>query len=306
MPKTLIADIGANIFDIYARELILENVPKMYFRQFVNYKNEAQREPGQTIDFIAYDNVNKGGQLDEAVPIQRNKLSSSTESITLTEFGNAISFSRKAKTASIRELMEDSVTLLGRDYREVMDEYLRDIFLATANKHFTKADGSSAASGGTNVAGQFDDVTIEAVVEVAENLNMPKLVRNGESFYAFIGTPRQIRQIRNSSDWLDARRYTNPSDMLTGEAGRLHGVVFLQSTLMPTLSGAGDSGGDISRGVLIGADSVGYGESVPMELIPGDQEDYKRVESIAWYTIAGAGILRDNLVEVQTLDTMST
>ena len=305
MPKTLISDIGANIFDIYARQLLLDNMPKMYFRQFVTYKNEAQKEPGQTIDFISYSNVSEGGQLTEDIPIPRNKMSSSTESITLTEFGNAISFSRKAKTASIRELMDDAILLLGRDYRTVMDKYLRDIFLGTSNKHYTKADGSSGSSI-ADVAGLFDDDTLDAVVEVAENLNMPKLVRGNESFYAFIGTPRQIRQMRNSTDWLDARKYTNPSDMLTGEAGRLNGVVFLQSTLMPTVDSGGAGGDDVSRGVLIGADAVGYGDSVPMELIPGDQEDYKRTESVAWYTIAGAGILNDNIIEVQTADPMST
>lgn len=308
---TKVADIPQQMLDIYSRLLLMDAMPLLYFRQFVDYKLEFGVEAGETIKFTKLDNLEEGGELvDEDTPIQKNKMSGSEKLITLKEFGNAAAFSRRAQKASLRNMLEDAKRVLGRDYAIVIDKYLRNIFLSTANKHFTKADGSTGASIG-DVAGKFDDTTVDALTEIAKNLKMPKLRRGGDTFYAFVGTARQIRQVRNSTGWLDARKYTEPSQMLNGESGRLNDVVFFDSTNMPqpsndaTLIGAGASSGNVHRGVFIGADAVGYGESIPMELIPEYPEDFKRKIALAWYSIAGGGILNDYLVDVYTKESLT-
>lgn len=299
---TKVADIPQQMLDIYSKLLIMEAMPKMFFRQFVDYKLEFGLQPGEQIKFTKLDNLTKGGKLlDEDTPITKNKMTGSALYISLSEFGNAAAFSRRASLASLRNMLDDAKRVLGRDYQLVMDEYLRDIFLATANKYYVKADATSGTAN-SDVAGAFDSECVDAIIEVAKNLNMPKLVRGADQFYAFIGTTRQIRQIRRSAGWLDARKYTDPKDMLNGEAGRLNDVVFFDTTQMPTLSGVGAGSVNVSRGILIGSGAVGYGESVPMELIPETPEDFGRKQSIAWYTIAGAGILNDYLIDVRTSD----
>jgi N4-gp56 family major capsid protein len=244
----------------------------------------------------------EGAQLpDEDTPIPEHKLSTGEVYITLIEFGNASKFSRKAQSMSIRSLMDDVITVLGRDYVTVLDKYLRDVFLTTANKYYALKDGAEGVNTAA-VTGMFDGDTLQSLVEKAQTLNFPKISRGADDFFVFIGTPRQIRQMRNDGRWLNARQYTDPSDMFTGEAGRLDDVVFLQTTHMPTLAGAGSGGEDVSRGILIGDNAVGYAESIPMELIPGQVEDYGRRMSMAWYMIGGAGILNDYLIECQTAD----
>jgi N4-gp56 family major capsid protein len=182
-----------------------------------------------------------------------------------------------------------------------MDKYLRDIFLTVANKWYAKADGTTGAAVG-DVAGQMTKDTLQGVIEAAKNLNIPKLRRGGDEFFAMVCSANTIRQIRADDYWLDARKYVDPSDMLTGEAGRLDDVVFLDTTHMHDLqqTGVGAGGADVNRSVLIGADCVGYGESVPMELIPEAPEDFGRKQAIAWYTIAGAGILNDYGFDIYT------
>lgn len=301
---TKVADIPQQMLDIYSRYLIMDAMPLLYFRQFVEYKLEFGLEPGERIKFTKLDNLPKGGKLeDEDTPITKNKMTGSEKFITLDEFGNGASFSRRASKASLRNMMEDAKKVLGRDYVLVMDEYLRDVFLSTGNKFYAKADFTSGTAIG-EVAGAFTAVLVDSLVEVAKNLNMPKLVRGADRFYAFIGTPRQIRQVRNSQGWLDARKYVNPADMLNGEAGRLNDVVFFDTTQMPSYTGVGSGGKNVHRGVFIGADSVGYGESVPMELIPEVPEDFGRKQAIAWYTIGGGDILNDYLIDVYTVEDM--
>jgi N4-gp56 family major capsid protein len=298
---TKIADIPQQMLDIYSRELIMDQIPKMYFRQFVDYKLEFGTQPGERIMFTKLDNLNTNGKLlDEDTPIPKNKMTGSALYISVSEFGNAASFSRRASVASLRNMLDDAKRVLGRDYNLTMDGYLRDVFQTTANKHYTKSDHTSGTVVG-EVAGMFDKYTLDELVETAKNMNFPYIDRGGDRFFAFIGTAHQIRQIRSTSGWLDARRYVNPSDMLFGEAGRLENVVFLDTTQMQSLGTIGSGAVGVERGMLIGGGpAVGYGESIPMELIPGDQEDFGRKQSIAWYMIGGAGILNDYLIDVYT------
>lgn len=299
MATTQVADIPQNILDIYSQELILTQLPRLHFRNFVNEKTEAGLQPGEKIKFISLDELPAGGKLTEGVPIPHHKITGGDVFITMDEFGNGTKFSRKAQNFSIRNLMEDATTLLGRDFVKAQDRDLRDAHLATANKWWATPSGTTGAST-VEVDSNFDATALEGIVERAHTLNLPKLERGADQFYGFIGHPHQIRTMRGSAGWQNARQYVNPEQMLNGEAGRLDDVVFMQTTEMPILVGAGAAAIDVYRGVLIGANAVGLGLSVPMEIIPDPVEDHGRVIPVAWYSIWGADIVNDYLIEIQT------
>lgn len=297
---TKIADIPSQMLDIYAKLLLMDAMPNIYFRQFVDYKLDFTVQPGERMLFSRLDNLIEGGRLvDEDTPITKNKMTGTAEYVTVYEFGNGASFSRRAATASLRNMMEDARRVLSRDYAIVMDKYLRDVFQTCANK-FYMTNVYTAGTSTASVDAYFNDIALASLVQKAKELNMPKFNRGADSFYAFVGTPHQIRQIRASMGWLAARQYVNPSDMLNGEAGRLNDVVFFDSTHMQSAGAIGSGSAVVHRGVFIGADAVGYGESVPMELIPDPPEDFGRKQSIAWYTIAGAGVLNEYAIDVYT------
>lgn len=308
MALTKVADISQQMLDIYSRLLIMDAMPLLQFRQFVDYKADFSLQPGERMMFTKLDNLTEGGKLvDEDTPISKNKMTGSAEYISMYEFGNAASFSRRAAKASLIPMMDSARKVLGRDYSLVMDKYLRDVFQATANKFYTVASDYSAGAALGSTDGCFTSTCVDSLVEYANKLNFPKLVRGGDSFFAFIGTPNAIRQIRSSSGWLDARRYVDPTQMLNGEAGRLNDVVFLMSTHMQASVAGGSGSCKMNRGMFIGGGpAVGYGESVPVELIPEDTEDFGRKQSIAWYTIAGGGILNDYLIDVYTKEGLVT
>jgi N4-gp56 family major capsid protein len=307
MALTKIADIPQQMLDIYSRLLLMDAMPMLQFRQFCDYDADFGLQPGERMKFTKLDNLAKGGKLvDEDTPIAKNKMTGSAVYITLEEFGNAASFSRRASKASLIPMMDAAKKVLGRDYSLAMDSYLRDVFQTTANDFFTTS-GYAAGAALASVDGKFTSTCVDSLVEYANKLNFPKLTRGGDSFFAFIGTPHQIRQIRSSYGWLNARQYVDPREMLNGEAGRLNDVVFLMSTQMQAAVTTGSGTLTYSRGMFIGGGpAVGYGESVPVELIPDATEDFGRKQSIAWYTIAGAGILNDYLIDVYTLEGLVT
>ncbi len=302
MPMTKVANVSTGILDVYAQEILLDSVPLLVFRQFVDYKMDLTKKPGETIRFLKYADISAGGALlDEETPIKRNVMTQSDKFITMQEMGNAVSFSRRAQQANIRDLMEDARMLLGRDYRQVLDSYLRDTFGAVANKYYAAAGGAPGANIGATAI-PMTDTLLKKLVTTAKNLSIPKFNRGGDSFYVFVGTPNQIEAIRDSSRWMDARRYSDPTQILNGESGMIDGVVFVDSTQMNDLdqAGVGFGGADVERGFFLGAHAVAYGESVPLELIEESPEDFKRKQAIAWYSIAGAGILNDYAIDVYT------
>lgn len=306
MSMTKIADIDHELLEIYSRYVIEDNLPNMYFRQFVDYKLEYGVQPGETIRFTKLDDIpdTDGMLLDEDTPIPEDKMTGSEKFVTLQEFGRAITLSRRASVASIRPMMDDARRLLGRNYLKTMDTYLRNVFQSTSNKYYVDATSGFGANRAA-VAGKFTDNVVATLVEKAKRMDWPKVQRGADSFYVFIGTAHQLRQISTQvgGRWEKARMYVDPKDMLTGEVGRLDGVVFLDSSQMQIYTGAGASGVNVHRGLFIGGGPcVGYGESVPLELIPKAPEDYGRKQGIAWYTIAGATILNNYLFDVETAE----
>jgi hypothetical protein len=76
------------------------------------------------------------------------------------------------------------------------------------------------------------------------------------------------------------------------------GVVFIETTQIPKLVDSNTV--DYYTALLLGADAVGFAESVPMEVTTDGVQDHGRFSSIGWYSIMGAGIINDHVVKLNT------
>lgn len=297
----LVGDLPHQILTIYSRDAIFSAMPQMYFKNFVTVKQDWQREPGETVQFLKVANIPQGGELpSELSPIPKQKYSDSVVPITVKEHGNAIQFSKRALEASFRNLMQDAATLLGRDYGIVSDAVCRDAYLSTANKIYLKTNGVHG-TGTSDVEAPFDTVVVKDAVEILKTLNAPLVQRAQQQVLICIGHPHVMRSLRNDSKWIEAYKYVSPQNMWNGESGMFEGVVFLETTQMPILVGAGAGDKDVYRTVVFGADCVGFGETVPFGLVNDGVQDFGRLVSIGWYSIFGAGLINDYAVEIQTL-----
>lgn len=291
-------DIPNEILTIYSREAIFAAYPNLYFRQFVKVKQEFKNEPGETVQFLKLNNLPKGGALaSETSPIPKNKYSDSIVSVSVQEYGNATQISRRALEASFRPMLQDAAVLLGRDYGLVQDEACRDAFLATTNKQYAGGVGGTSSIQDTSL---FKVSEVKDAVETLKTLNAPMLVRGNDQHYVCIAHPHQLRDLRDDTAWIEAHKYANPQNIYNGEAGRIENVVFLETTQIPTSTTLGADSQAIYRAVLFGADMVGFGETVPMQLANDGVEDFGRLVSIAWYSIFGAGLINNYGVEIQT------
>jgi len=308
MALMTIADIPNEVLTVYSRDALFEAMPMMYFRNFCAFKQELGAEPGETVQFLKIANLAPGGMLpSETSPIPKQKYSDSIVSIQVHEYGNAVQMSKRALEASFRNMMQDAATLLGRDYGLTVDRVCRDAFLSTGNKQYmtsSAGNGKPADGEGTTIGqvnGTFSAYAIKNAIETLKTNNAPMVVRGGDQFYVCAAHPHQIRSLRDDPDWLNAVRYGNPQLLYNGEVGRFENVIFLETTQMPILVGAGKGGANVYRAVVWGSEPVGFAETVPFGLVNDGVEDFGRLVSIGWYSIFGAGIIQDFIVEIDTL-----
>lgn len=298
MSATALAQIPNEVLTVYSREAILQAQPLFVFRNFVDYKEQLGVEPGNTIQFLKLNNIQQGGQLSsEFTPVPRQPMTQSIVQIQVYEFANAVQVTRAAATAAFRDLMSDASVLLGRDYALVLDSYLRDIFLTTANVQYAGGAANDAAIAGASV---FNTAEIKDAVETLKTLNVPPVYRGGDPVYICVAHPHQLRTLRDDKDWINARVYVDPTDVYTGEVGRYENVVFIETTQMPITTAAGAVGQDIYSALMFGDRAVGFGETVPLEIVTDGVQDFGRFLSLGWYSIFGGGIINDYIVHMRT------
>jgi N4-gp56 family major capsid protein len=295
---TRITDISDEILTVYSRDAILEAQPLFVFRNFVDEKTQLGVEKGETIQFLKLNNIGKGQQLlDEFTPMPRQTMSESTVSITVSEWGNAVVVTRRSATASFRDVLDDATELLGQSYYQTVDDYLRDVFLQTGNVQYA---GGVVADGSITSTDVFNTAEIKDAVETLKTLNIPQVRRGGDRFYVCVAHPHQLRKLRDDAAWQRVKEYSDPQDIYNGEVGRYEDVIFIETTQMPITTGAGSGGIDIYSAIMIGDRAVGYAETVPLEIVSDGIQDFGRYISLGWYTIMGAGIINDYLVEIRT------
>lgn len=289
--------IPNEILKVYSREAQLKALPLFVFGKFVEKKIQLGLEPGKTISFLKYNDVGNGKWLDEFTPVPRQSMSSSTVELSVKELANSIQLTRMASTTSYRDLLSDISTLLARSYSRTIDEYLRDIFLSTANIQWA---GGNTADNQVGAANVFNTNEIKDSVEVLKTLNVPPVYRGNSNHYICIAHPHQLRTLRDDNNWIRAREYVDPSDMYNGEVGRYENVVFIETTQMPKHVGLGQGGIDLYSAVMFGDRAVGYAETVPLEMVSDGAKDHGRFYSIGYYTVCGAGIVNDFIIEMRT------
>lgn len=297
--------------EVWSKEIEYKAMPLMMFYQFAEIKTELGVEPGLTINMLTWDNLKLGGALTELTDMKTQALSNSMKQITVQEYGNAVSASELLIRSSFLDVMQNTTTLLGRDYALVLDTELRDCALTGLNRVYaSKADGTKVTA-----RKDLDDTcklkvaTIKDCIEILATNNAP--MYNGTDWICFVH-PHQARDIRDDAAWINTSNYGAPTLPFTGEIGRIDNTRFIQTTLMcngaapeddpgykaELKKGAGDVGSqnktNIYQAVIFGEAYYGLAQSLPVELRDNGVEDFGRKRSLAWYSIFGVGKLHDN------------
>lgn len=299
------------LLDVYSLDILHNAQGIMRFEEFAVRKQELLAAPGEVIKFTTYNDITRGGQLDEHTALSSKAMAASQQSITVTEWGNAIKVSEKLLRLSWDDVMSEAATLLGRDYAVTRDLALRDAIFTGASSQLST---NSADLGGDDSAGIDADETfnIEAVrkaVEILQTNDAPKFF--GDYYVCFLH-PHQAAYLRRDQDWVNAHQYVGTRNLFSGEIGRWEDVIFIVTTHAPNGAAAatapgykadlvapvGNPANGLAVGVtgyeacIFGDQALYVADSLPVELRDNGVEDFGRTHGLAWYSIFGVDCLK--------------
>lgn len=301
------------LLDVFSMDILHEALGIMRYEEFAVEKTELNVQPGQNINFTRYNNIERGGELQEDVPLSEKALSAAQQAITVTEWGNAVGVSEKLLQLSYDDVLAEASLLLGRDFAIVNDLMMRDAITLAQQLIFAGNQTSTAALvGGTDF---FDVEVIRQSVETLQIKNAPKY--NGDFYICFLH-PHQSAFLKRDPDWVSANNYAQTRALFNGELGRWEDVVFIGTTHQRNgAAGTKDPGFEASfvnaalggatpahvyEAFIFGDSSYAKATALPVELRDDGVRDFGRNHGLAWYSIQGSGILEDDfIVKVQTV-----
>jgi len=295
------------LLDVYSLDILHKAQGIMRFEEFAFRKQEMNGAPGENIKFTIYNDLDRGGQLDEGTSLSGKAMSATQKTITLTEWGNAIKVSEKLLRMSWDDVMAEAATLLGRDYALVRDIALRDCLAnGVGSTLFTNATATAQAD--LDAADTFDVESISRAVETLQTADAPKILGD---FYVCFVHPHQAAALRRDTDWISAHQYAGSRNIFNGEIGRWEDVVFIQTTHSRNGAAGASAPGfandfksgitpagaqsanqvDLYEAVVFGDQCLFIADSLPVELRDNGVEDFGRTHGLAWYSIFGCDVL---------------
>lgn len=322
------------IQQIWSKEILFQAMPVLRFEQFAVKKTELGVQPGLTINFMRYNNLDvdqTGSELTESVRMEPVALNASQIQITVKEHGKAVAVTELLLNASFDDVMASSSRLLGRHMATSMDTQARNTLYQNAipfgggsavapNTVFGRTTASARGAispydpgtvGTAASPGYLSPATVKDAVEVLAGLNIPRL---GDTYVCFVH-PSQSRSLRDWPEFIEVTKYASPGNFMLGEIGRIYDVVFIETTQVAKgldtseiAAGLPDSGvgGDVNSesyaSIMIGDNAFGHAISLPVELRDGGVIDFGREHGLAWYAIWGFGMItHESRVLINTL-----
>lgn len=292
------------LLDVYSTDILHEALGVMKYEDFAMRKDELGAEPGETVRFTTYNDITRGGALTENVPMETKNMSASQQTLTVTEYGNAIAVSQKLLRLSWDQVLSEAALLLGRDYAVVRDLDVRDSVVAGGSTLFTTP--GAAAVGDVLQDDYFDIETLRIGIERLQTANAPKFLND---FYVCFIHPHQKSYLQRDPDWVDAHRYADTRALFNGEVGRWEDTIFIVTTHQgngaaaatdpgyeAALDGTGNASQNLYRASLFADQCYGIADALPVEMRDNGIEDFGRKHALAWYAIWGSKVLKSDFL----------
>lgn len=306
---------------IWSKEILFQAMPVLRFEQFAVKKTELGVQPGLTINFMRYNNLEvdqTGSELTEGIRMEPVALSASQIQITVKEHGKSVAVTELLLNASFDDVMASASRLLGRHMAQSMDTQARNTLYAngipfgggaavapsvvfgrtTASARGPISPYDPGSVGSAASPGFLSPASVKDAVEVLASQNIPRL---GDTYVCFVH-PSQSRSLRDWPEFIEVTKYAAPGNFMLGEIGRLYDVVFIETTqvakglsipadLDPDTGGAQAPNAESFSSIMIGDNAFGHAISLPVELRDGGVIDFGREHGLAWYAIWGFGVI---------------
>ncbi len=223
----------------YDRALIRFATPKLVHAQF-GQKKPIPAGNGKTIEFRKFSPLPKAlVPLTEGVTPSGNSLNVTTVESTVEQYGDYVTLSDMLTLSSVDSVISETQTVLGDQAGRTLDTVIREKINAGTNVQY----GAGKADRGLLVGGlpayeDNDYLNVAAVKRAVATLKRNNAAPFKDGCYVAIIHPDVANDLTNDPEWKAVKQNVDPEDWYKGAIGKIHGVVFVESTEAKIFSAA--------------------------------------------------------------------
>ena len=224
-------NLSAEMKTFYDKVLLREAGPNLVHEQF-GQKRDIPRGSGKTIEFRKFNQLPKAlTALTEGVTPDGGALDVTSLTATVAQYGYFVRITDMLDLTAIDNVIVEAVQLLGSQAGVTMDTIVRNALVSGTNVMYCPkvAVGNETAvttRGGMDSTSQLTVKMVQKAAALLKKNNVPTI--NGK--YVAIIHPYVAYDLMRDSEWVDAHKYAQPTNLYTGEIGEIAGVRFVEST----------------------------------------------------------------------------
>lgn len=274
--------------------------PLSRFRQFCDIKEGKGHSKGDLFNWNVYSDVqDDGSALQETQAMPETNFTITQGTLTVTEFGNSVPFTKKLDDLSRHPVKEVINKVLKNDARKTLDRAAHTQFDATVVS-LTPTGGTDTSAVTVEVGGATITNNIamgkDHVKSIADIMKERDITPYFQDDYFSIARPTTLRPFKNELEAIHQYTESGMQLIFNGETGRYEGIRFVEQTNIPTENWAN---GVSDAAFFFGADTVAEAIVEPEQIRGKIPTDYGRSRGIAWYYLGGFGIVHNTAAGTQ-------
>ena len=318
------AGLSGEMKTFYSDYLIDNAEPELIHDQF-GQTRPLPKHGGKIIEFRKYDPLPKAlTPLTEGVTPTGQKLSMSTVTATVQQYGGFVELSDILLLTAVDDNLVEATRLLGSQAGRTLDTITREVLNGGTNVQYAEGQVTSRADlvGGSAAAGDNHYLTVDAIrkaVRFLKVMNAPRIKGN----YVGIIHPDCSYDLMNDPKWVNVKSYSDPEGIYEGEIGRIEGVRFVETSEAKVFEKAGTdqstgaakaASRDVYSTLILGADAYGVTEITGGGLqhivkqlgSAGTADPLDQRASAGWKaTKVAERLVESNMVRIETTSTFT-
>lgn len=220
--------LSAEMKTFYDMTLIDLVEPELVHAQF-GQKRPIPKNGGKIIEFRQFSSLPKALKpLTEGVTPDGNKLSVSSKTAEVAQFGDYVTVSDMLELTAIDPIIVETTKLTSSQAGRTLDTVVRNVLAGGTNVMYqSKGNGTEVVSrSALDKTCILTPATVRKAAGLLKRMNAKKI----DGSYVAIVHPDVATDIMGTEEWLEAQKYVNPEKIYNGEIGSLYGVRFVEST----------------------------------------------------------------------------
>lgn len=262
---TLTQSIDPTIKEYYVKTLLQNTEPKLVYSNFGD-KTPIPKGHGKTLEWRKFSKLPKAlTPLTEGVTPKGNKLSMTTVTGSINQYGDWIALSDIVQLAALDNLVVQSTKQLGSQAGRTMDTVVREVVCGGTNVMYAPsiaADGTETEVLSRATLKVSSKLTVGLLLKAATFLQAMDIdaVEDGDS-YVCVLHPYAAYDVKRDPEWKVWQQNTNSERLYKNEIGKIGKIRFVESSEAKIITGEGcPSGLAVFETMIIGGHAYGVTE----------------------------------------------